>query len=285
MNSMVKLLVACGTVFPFLTGCVVVIGDGGWGCGGPRVHTTASEELALDTAGVTALEVRTHNGTIDFQGQDAGPGSVTITKKAGGRTAEDAQEAMDAIEVFVEPAGAGITRMGWKWKVPKRTRWSGEVNFAIRAPRALRLDAETHNGAMDIAAVEGDVRAETHNGRIKVNSGRGALNARTHNGAITATYAGPRIALETHNGEIVADISRCAALTGDVTTHNGAVRLSVGGETSAAVRLQTNNGEVRTEVPLTDHEQSRGRLTGKLGSGSGRLDVTTHNGEIRLERS
>ncbi len=285
MNPNPKRLLAWGALLPFIPGCVVVVGDGSWGCGGPRVHTTQSEDRPLDTIGLTALEISTHNGTIDFQGQDGGQGSVAITKKAGGATEADAQEAMDAIEVFVESAGSGTTRIGWKWRVVKKPRWSGEVNFVVRAPRTLRLDTETHNGEIAIADVQGDVRAETHNGRVKVNSRGGSLHAESHNGEIQATYAGPKLTITTHNGEVVADLSRCGAVTGDVTTHNGAVSLSVGSETSAAIRCETSNGELRSDAALADMKKSRGKLTGTLGSGVGKLDVTTHNGGIHLRRS
>ncbi len=282
MGSKTIRVLALGTILPLLGGCLVIVGeDGDWDFGGPTHRTTVVDERPLDTMGLTALEVRTHNGTIDFTGQDAGEASVTITKKAGGVNEADALEAMDAIEVFVEKSG-GTTRLGWKWNVPKHRRWHGEVSFAVRAPKTLRLEAETHNGAIDIAGVEGEVRAETHNGKVKVNSGGGALFAQTHNGEIDVSYAGSKITLETHNGEITADLTRCGSVSGDVTSHNGAVVLSVGSQTSANVNARTHNGEVRCDAPASAVEQSRGRFTGTLGTGGGKLDVVTHNGQIRL---
>ena len=245
--------------------------------------TEAVEERPIDT-GLTALEVRTHNGAIDFQSQAAGgDASVTIKKRAGGTSKEDAEEALAAINVFVEAAGNGKTRISWKWSVPKKARWSGDVSFVIRAPGNLNLDAETHNGAVAVAEVSGDVRVVSHNGKVKVRSSTGKLHAETHNGELDATYAGPEVYLSTLNGEVSADLSKCGAVAGSITSHNGEVRIEVGKNTAATLKCQTHNGGIDCDAPLSDSHKARGELTGKLGAGGPSLDVVTHNGSIRVK--
>jgi len=248
------------------------------------VWTEAVEERPIDTTGLTALEVRTHNGSIDFQSQPAGGNAtVTITKKAGGTSREDAEEALAAINVFVEPAGSGKTKISWKWAVPKKARWGGDVSFAIRAPGTLHFDAETHNGAVEVAEVSGDVKVVSHNGRLKVRSSNGKLFAETHNGEVDANYAGPEVNLSTHNGEVAADLSKCGAVAGHITTHNGTVRVSVGKSTSALLKCKTHNGGIHCDAPLSESHNARGELTGKLGTGGPSLGVVTHNGSIRVK--
>jgi len=190
MKMRTKFFYAWSACIPlWASGCVIVgVGDGCWSGGGPSAWTEAVEERPIDTTGLTALEVRTHNGAIDFQGQPAGGGaSVTIKKKAGGVNQADAEAALAAINVFVEPAGSGKTRISWKWSVPKKARWSGDVSFAIRAPGSLHFDAETHNGAVTVAEASGDVKVVSHNGKVKVRSSKGKLHAETLNGEVDAT--------------------------------------------------------------------------------------------------
>jgi len=288
MNIRSKLIHACTAVIPlWASGCVIVaVDDGCRSWGGPLVWTEATEERPIDTAGLTALEVVTHNGEIDFQSQPAGDAaSVTITKKAGGTTRADAEEALAAIDVFVEPTGNGKTRIGWRWKMPKKPRWSGDVSFAIRAPGTINLDVETHNGAIAAAEVTGNVRTVSHNGQVKVRSSGGKLTAETHNGDVDVSYAGPQVNVNTHNGEASVDLSGCAAVTGSIVSHNGEVRLAVGKDTAATLKCQTHNGRIHCDAPLTDREKSAGQLTGKLGSGGGVLDVVTHNGSIRVRNA
>ncbi len=56
------------------TGCIV-IGAGGWclSCSGPTVWTEATtERIEIDASDLRMLDVRSHNGSITFQGQPVG---------------------------------------------------------------------------------------------------------------------------------------------------------------------------------------------------------------------
>ena len=265
------------------SGCIVVIADvDGWDGGGPRVNVIATEERTFETNGVSAVDIETHNGSITFDGQaGGGAGQVTITKKAGGRTKEEADAAMENIEIVFEPKGDTF-QMGWRWKLPRKRGWNGDVSFAVKGPAELNLSTETHNGPITVAGVVGAVEVESHNGEIKVNSSGKSLEVEAHNGEINAVYAGPSVSLSAHNGEITADLSGCREVTGDVTSHNGDVRVSVGKDTSATVEARTSNGGIDCSAPLSDVRKSRRSLDGKLGAGGGKLEVETHNGAIAI---
>lgn len=270
------------------TGCIVIAGGGwGFGCSKTVWTETTTERFSLDAGELSALEVRTHNGSISFQSQpaDGAEAFVIVTKKAGGRTQAAAQEAMEALEVFVEPAGAGAQRIGSRWQGIKHSDWRKSVSFEIHAPGNLRLDVQTRNGSVKIEGVSGDVKVVTHNGRINVESSGGSLYARTHNGGIVASYAGEKVSLKTHNGRIVADLNRCEVLDGTIETHNGRIEVVVGDETSVMLTARTRNGSLSCRVPLTESEATRHRLTGRIGAGQGSLAVTTHNGSVRVKKA
>lgn len=305
------------------TGCIVV-GTGSWGWRAPYVWTEiTAERIPIDTANLQALEARTHNGSIAFDGQPPGvtDAHVTVKMKASGLTRRAAEATLEAVQVFVEPAGGGTQRIGWKWKGIKRPRWRAHVSFEIHAPGNLRFDGETHNGPLYVAGVTGDVHVVTHNGParvmsssgnlyvrthngpievkdavgdvhvithngpLNVGSGEGRLHAETHNGQIVAAYTGDDVTLATHNGPIVADFSQCAALDGTITTHNGGVNVIVGENTSSDLDCRTHNGSIRCDAPLNDRNKTRRWLTGTLGDGDGNLNVATHNGSVRIKTS
>lgn len=192
MMTRSRVICLLGSILPLTgTGCIVNLGVSG--CSGPTVWTTSTtEKLPIETANLKALEVRTHNGSITFDGQPVGTTEafVNVTKKAGGLTQADAEEALDAIDVYVEPAGSGAQRIGWKWKGARHATWRAQVSFDIQAPGNLRFDGVTHNGAVKIDDVAGDVKVITHNGRVDVESTDGKLYAETHNGRIAAAYVG-----------------------------------------------------------------------------------------------
>lgn len=281
-------ILMASTVIPMAgTGCITV-SIGGWSWGGTNVWTDpVTERIDLNAAELRAIEVKTHNGAITFDGQPAGTPEayVRVTKKGGGSSLDQAQAALNAIEVFVEDAGAGTTRIGWKWAQPKRIGWGGSVRFDINAPGKIGLDATTHNGSVKATGISGDVSLLTHNGPITVDSGGGSLRARTHNGKVDATYDGESIVLKTHNGGVSADLTGCAAVGGSITTHNGGVVVLVGDQTSTGLDCRTHNGRIKCNAPLQSLEVSRRRLTGRLGTGDKQLDVETHNGSVRIEKS
>ena len=278
-------ILGIAAILPALAGngCIVI----GVGWNGPSIWTESrTERLELDTANLSAIEVRTHNGSIAFSAVPVAEGAyVDVTKKGRGLTPEDAENALDAIDVYVESAGAGVQRVGWRWRGVKAPTWRARVSFDIRGPGDLDFKANTHNGPIKVGGVAGDVNVVAHNGRINVESSAGKLYAQTHNGGISAVYAGDEVTLVTHNGRIVADLTGCGVVNGSITTHNGSVEVSVGDSTSARLTCRTHNGGFRISVPLNESEISRRRLTGTIGTGEGRLSLTTHNGSVRIKKA
>ena len=295
-----KAMVLWAVLLPLsLSGCIV-------GSFGSKVWTSpVTEQRTIDADDLKALEIRTHNGSIHFAGQsgETGETAITITKKAGGRTLEDAQEALDAVEVFVESAGEGAWQLGWRWIGAKHWSWGATVSFDITGPGTIRIDGETHNGAVEILGAERDVRvvthngsvnahtsdgslyARTHNGPVEVSAGGQKLHAETHNGRVNATFAGEELTLVSHNGRIIAGLDDCSAINGKIRTHNGSVELTVGKQVSTRLTCQAYNGKIRFDVPIQGASKTRNRLEARLGDGEGNLSVATHNGGVRIKGS
>jgi hypothetical protein len=76
----------------------------------PSVWVERQETIKLDAASLNRLEVRSHNGFIDYAGKSPGEPEIIAQAaiKAGGRSDEDAREALANLEVVVEDAGAGV---------------------------------------------------------------------------------------------------------------------------------------------------------------------------------
>jgi hypothetical protein len=286
------------------SGCIVIGNGVTWSFGTTWWTEEVSEELEFDPVGVEALHVKTHNGAIVYSGQPTGSteGRVIVKKKGGGTTMGDALNALKAIEVYVKRSSDDTVRIGWKWRGGvKLPAWNGHVSFEITGPGGVYLEGnthngpiqisevdvvrvETHNGRVEVAGATGDVRAVTHNGPVVVDASDGLLYAETHNGSIRAGYAGSEITLFTHNGDVIADLQDCAHLEGEITTHNGGVEIVVGEATSADLQCETYNGRIRCDAPLSNIDLTKRKLSGTIGTGEGRLDVTTHNGGIRVRK-
>jgi DUF4097 and DUF4098 domain-containing protein YvlB len=319
------------------SGCVITCSSS------PQVWTDPVEQvLVLPVNNLNRLEARTHNGAITYQGHAEAltEGKVVAKVKGGGKDMADAQDALEAIEVFVEPSADGTTRIGRRWKGIKKNTWAYVVDFQIDGPAALAFDAETHNGAVKAFAVSGDIKVKTHNGSIEVQGDGGALWAKTHNGAIDAEYEGQKVDLithngrvevraeggpldvvthngrisahhiggaaklkthnggirvdhageileaKTHNGAIEADLAEDPAPQARLKTHNGRVVILVAEEASAKIDLDSDGGHLECELPLANAviDKKRGKMTGTIGDGSGRLTAETHRGQISIEK-
>ncbi len=277
-SALLSLVCVCAS------GCAVA--GIGWGGCQSTVWVEEDRTVAIDTAGLQTLDVKTHNGRISFSGADGTlQATAEVHIKGGARSVEEAQMALDAIEVFVESGKQGQQLLGWRWNPAKKRAWRGQVSFDISGPAGVNLDVETHNGRVEVSGVQGAVTMVSHNGRINVSSSHGKLFAKTHNGRIEADYVGKNLTLISHNGAIDAKLDKCEEIQGKMVTHNGSVKVAIGDGVSTVVDAHTNNGRISCDLPLDAQNRSKRHLTGALGHGGGKLNLETHNGGIRIKRT
>jgi len=143
------------------------------------------------------------------------------------------------------------------------------VDFTISVPAGVSFDGSTVNGGIDVSGLSSDVSVSTVNGGIEVAS-TGTVEAKTVNGSIAASTG-------------------AASWSGtlEFKTVNGSIHLSLPAGAAAAVSAQTLNGNFSSDFPLTVEAGEWGpkKVTGSIGSGGGRLDLETVNGEIEIRKS
>lgn len=284
MRNLIRIgvIVCVSGVLTFGSGCVMVIASGCTWDRSPSAWTEETVTVELVAGGLTAMNIQSPNGTVNFTGTGSGEASILARKRAGGSSVEDARNALAAIEIVSERNG-GKQQLSWRWKGEKRSRWAGSVDFTVQASDNINLDIQTHNGEIKAGGVVGDVNLLTNNGAIVVDARQGRLRATSHNGSITANYDGPRIDVDTHNGGVRVDLRRAGVVGGTIATHNGSVDVQVSASTAAEVEAHTHNGQVNSQAPIEAETSSRTRLKGKLGSGGEKLELSTHNGSITIK--
>lgn len=258
------------------------------GCSmGSVVWVEQTEDMQIDAARLKKLAVKTHNGAVNYSGSAGGASTiqVKVTKKAGGLTLADAEEALANLEVFNEADGADGRVINHRWKGVCKSNWNAQVSYEISGPDSLALDIESHNGATTVRGLKSSLHVTGHNGRIDTESTGPSAHVESHNGAINMTYEGPSIHATTHNGQVKVDLSRCGNIGGEIGAHNGQVVVRIGDQTSANLACQTHNGSVDVDIAAgwkVSHA-SRTRLAGVLGNGGQPLNVTTHNGQVKIQ--
>lgn len=246
------------------------------------------ERIPLNTSHLEALEVTTHNGFIKYSGERRSSDSyVEVTKKTGGRSMQEAEDAFDALEVFVEPGRGGVTKIGWRWSVGKESKWRASVSFHIVGPAQVDIQATTHNGPISATGVDGSVSAQTHNGSVAVSGSGDSLTAVTHNGNVKTEFVTGEMVVTTHNGSIEADLRDSHVVNGKIDTHNGSVNLVVDSNVSTSIDMETRRGKIKCDVPSENRSSSKHRkhVRATIGDGVGDLTVRTHNGSVSVKSS
>ena len=202
----------------------------------------------------------------------------------------------------------------------------GLVDYQITVPRWMPVNL---SGTYLDATIEGttaEVTVETVHGNARVSGGNGAVSLRSVEGVITVDKASGRvqattvnegiritnvsgeITAETTNGNIFIDnatTSNLEAFTvnGEVTfngtirdngayrlgTHNGDIRVGLGGANNATVFVRTFQGDFSADFPVQLPEGQNPRSGSKrfnftLGSGSARIELQSFGGDIVLGR-
>ena len=140
------------------------------------------------------------------------------------------------------------------------------VEFRVKVPAGVRIDATTVNGRIDIAGATSEVRASTVNGGITAASTGGPVRASTVNGGLDV---------------------RMGALSGteelSYSTVNGSVKVRLPENVNADIELSTVNGSLETAFPITvQGRMDRRHLHARLGNGGPRLTFSTVNGSVEL---
>ena len=264
------------------------------------------------------LSVENFNGEIEIAGWDEPSIEVTGTRYAA------TQENLDHIRIDVHES-AGLTEIrtvhpdtfhgnqGARYliRAPRQTLVDRVVssNGSVRVhdmTAAARI--HTSNGPVRVENVKGGVDAETSNGGIELDSVTGRLNLHTSNGRIRAEELTGACDAETSNGSVTLRYKDAPDGSVHVHTSNGSVDVTMEQSPKNGVRAETSNGSITVELPgnaaarlnaqtsqsistdfavsdgmNSDHEKHH--LEGDIGSGGPLIELTTHNGGIRLRKS
>lgn len=173
---------------------------------------------------------------------------------------------------------------------------------------AAEVTVETVHGNARVTGGNGNVSLRSVEGVITVDKASGRVQATTVNEGIRITNSSGEIMAETTNGDIFIDNAQTSNLeaftvNGEVTfngtirdsgayklgTHNGDIRVGLGGANNATIFVRTFQGDFSADFPVQLPEGQNARSGSKrfnftLGSGSARIELQSFGGDIVLAR-
>jgi DUF4097 and DUF4098 domain-containing protein YvlB len=142
------------------------------------------------------------------------------------------------------------------------------MELTVAVPAGVRVQAKTVNGSVTVADVAGEVDARATNGDVTVGASVGPVHARSVNGSVLAS---------------VGDLAPGAPVS--LRSTNGSVTAMLPATLAAALDLSTTNGRVSSDFPLAPTTPRARRLHGVIGGGGRAVELTTVNGNVRLEQA
>jgi DUF4097 and DUF4098 domain-containing protein YvlB len=179
---------------------------------------------------------------------------------------------------------------------------------------------ESAYGDVELAEVTGQVRADTQHGRLELRDVKGTAFARARYNDIVLQRMGGPVDVSVEHGAVLAEGlaagGRIEASGNDVTvdgfrgplavqSHRGSVRLVPAEPVQWPLTVRATHGGIRLEVPagsrfeleaqarrgelsldvpgLTVTRTDDSRVTGRLGEGGQPVQLTSENGDVRLE--
>lgn len=145
---------------------------------------------------------------------------------------------------------------------------TGDGNIDMRNVRG-NLTLHTGDGRIDLIGIDGSLHAETGDGRVRVNGRFDVLDVKTGDGGIDA-IANEGSKLETN---------------WRLNTGDGNLTLRLPGTIAADVELETNDGSIDFDMPVTvSGRQGKKEVHGQINGGGKLLSLKTGDGSIRLEK-
>ncbi len=162
------------------------------------------------------------------------------------------------------------------------------LRVELMVPRESNLDLHTSDGNIIADDVRGQHRLTTGDGNIECHGIAGTLRANTGDGQIRLVGRFDVLDLHTGDGSIDAEAQPGSKMASDwlLRTGDGNILLRLPGGFAADVDVQTGDGRISVDVPLTVSGQLRGtRLRGKLNGGGPQLELRTGDGNVQLRKS
>jgi DUF4097 and DUF4098 domain-containing protein YvlB len=190
------------------------------------------------------------------------------------------------VHVVVRAMSGDISVRGTRGEVEAHAQ-SGDIELE---EVTSRLDVNTLSGSINARSVSGDIEIGTTSGDVKIVDLRGNVEVGTVSGEIELRGVTSKLVrAKTTSGDVTFDGLIDPAGRYDLATHSGDVRLHVQKDASAQLTVETWNGGVNSDFPMTLKPGEHGigstnakRLTFAIGGGAARISAETFSGDITI---
>lgn len=233
--------------------------------GGDRDRAYHCEVREATIGGANPIEVDAgRNGGIRVRGSDRG--DVLVRSRVSASATSDAEARQLVAGIRIDTTGGSVRVVEPDAARDRDANWS--VSFELLVPRNAMLTLTSRNGGISIEDFGGTAKFQTTNGGISLSNVGGDLRGETTNGGVNVDLNGDH-----WDGQGL-----------DLRTRNGAVRMSLPSNYSAALETGTAHGRINIDFPITLQGQIDREVTTTLGGGGAKIRAVTTNGGVTIRR-
>ncbi|MEO8482453.1 MAG: DUF4097 family beta strand repeat-containing protein [Acidobacteriota bacterium] len=229
---------------------------------GLRQTLTDHETKVLTLGANGSLEVKNVSGDVTVTAGSGRDVRVEITRRARGRTDDDARLGLQRVTVAVDQQGnRGVVATQYP-NDERRNSYSVDVIFNITAPTGTRVSATSVSGDVKVENIKADVSMNVVSGNVTLVGAGNVVDARTISGNVTVTdMTGESLTLTTVSGDVTIDRA-----------------------TARRIEAETTSGDVRASAVNAERATLRS-LSGDVGyagtiSKAGRYELQSHSGDV-----
>jgi hypothetical protein len=229
-----------------------------------RAKFSRGAELTAPLAGITALHVATNVGKIHLEAAEVTEARIAAAIKVKADTEETAEELAEQVKITAEPRDQTLFIKAVKPSGMRDDQLC--VDFSITAPANLALDCSINVGDVQATGFTQRVKAGTNVGTVKCVGLRGPADLQTNVGDIVMEYA----------------TDAPAATNATAGTDVGSIEFRGPPQLSAELTASANVGSIDTDRPITVTGSLQHSVRASLGTGEGKIRLTTNVGSIRI---
>jgi DUF4097 and DUF4098 domain-containing protein YvlB len=153
----------------------------------------------------------------------------------------------------------------------------GDVHFENLSSA---VHVHTSVTTIDLAALPGDLTLDSD--ELRITDAKGPARVITRSKDVDLSQISGDTSIENQNGAVRVESAGNFGI--EVRDHKGDVEVTLPGEASATIDGHTHNGDVITDFGLAVSGEEDKTVSGKIGAGLARIDLTTDNGDLHIKK-
>ena len=230
---------------------------------GCTLHQQFTQTYSISTSG--HLKLRSEIGAVYIRGENR----TTVLVEAAATACN--QGDLEAVEIHVDSHPQNTERpehVDIETRYAPHARDAVRVEYHVAVPRNISLDnISVHDGAIEIADVNGQVHAKTDKGDVAVDGVQAASQIGSGHGSVRVIFA---------------------KLSGGhrITSVRGDIHVTLPSDSSVDIEATTGLREIVNEFGIPASDTARGHsLTFRIGSGHAHLEMIAFAGAIAITRA